>query len=173
MVVGFTWSQRAISGTERPSSNHCIAKARRSVRHLYNFFGNAKARDLTATKVEDFIYAQHKKGYSNAEINRQTAALKRMFNLAMQSGRLFSKPYIPHLTEDNIRTGFFEEDAFRAVLTELAVPIQPVAVFAYYLGWRRREITTLTWAQIDFKEKTVRLEVGTIKKQTWTARSLP
>jgi integrase len=88
-----------------------------------------------------------------------------MFNLSIQAGRLYTKPYIPHLDANNVREEFFEEDAFRAMLHELDEPIQPVAVFAYYLGWRSREITTLTWSQIDFKEKTVTLPVGTTKNK--------
>jgi hypothetical protein len=33
-------------------------------------------------------------GVSNAEINRELTALKRMFNLAIQAGKLIQKPHI-------------------------------------------------------------------------------
>jgi integrase len=147
------------------NSKKSLDKAQRSVCHLYKHFGNIRARDITVTKVKAFILKRQEKGASNAEINRETAALKRMFNLAIQDGLLFFKPYIPRLDEDNVREEFFEEDAFRAVLRELPMPIKPVAVFAYYLGWRVHEITTLTWGQIDFTHRTVKLHIGTSKNK--------
>jgi integrase len=51
------------------------------------------------------------------------------------------------------------------VLKELSEPIKPVALFALYLGWRSREITKLTWARIDLRERVVRLKVGTDKNK--------
>jgi hypothetical protein len=69
-----------------------LDKAQRSVRHLFNFFRNARAHEITPSRVEDFIFEQYKDGYSTAEINRQTAALNRMFNLSIQAGRLYTKP---------------------------------------------------------------------------------
>ena len=58
-------------------------------------------------------------GVSNAEINRELTALKRMFNLAIQAGKLIQKPHIPFLKEDNVRVGFFERDQFLAVLRRI------------------------------------------------------
>jgi hypothetical protein len=121
-----------------------IDKAIRSVCYLLKFFGNMKVRDITTDKINLFIQGRREDGVSNAEINRETAALKRMFNLAIRAEKVFSKPYIPKLTEDNVRTGFFENPAFRAVLKKLPEPIKPVALFGYYTSWRREEIVKLT-----------------------------
>jgi integrase len=146
----------------------------RRARYLYEYFGNARARDIDTTWIKQFIVHQlEKKGYAPAEVNRQTAVLKRMFSLAIEDGKLFSTPHIPHLPEHNVRTGFFEDDEFRAVLKELSEPLKPVALFAHYLGWRSREITQLTWAQVDLRERTVRLEVGTDKNRTGREAYLP
>jgi integrase len=142
-----------------------IDKAIRSVRHLQKSFGNMKVRDITTDKINLFIQGRRDDDVSNTEINRETAALKRMFNLAIRAEKVFSKPYIPKLTEDNVRTGFFENPAFRAVLKELPEPIKPVALFGYYTSWRREEIVKLTWAQIDLDRGTARLEVGTTKNK--------
>ena len=54
-------------------------------------------------------------GASNAEINRELAALKRMYTLAMQAGKLLHRPHIPMLDERNVRQGFFEREQFEAV----------------------------------------------------------
>ena len=67
------------------------------------------------------------------------------------------------LREQNVRTGFFEEPEFRAVLAHLPPELQPVAEFAYLTGWRKGEVLSLTWPQVDFGAGIVRLEPGTTK----------
>src|SRR3954462_1333759 len=64
-------------------------------------------------------------GVSNGEINRELTALKRMFNLAIQAGKLLQKPHIPFLKEDNVRVGFFEREQFLSVLQRLPEPVRP------------------------------------------------
>ena len=85
---------------------------------------------------------------SNAEINRELAALKRAFSLAVKDGKLMVKPYIPMLKENNVRKGFFERDEFERVRSHLSSPLQPVVHFAYITGWRiRSEVLMLQWRQ--------------------------
>ena len=86
-----------------------------------------------------------------------------MFTLALQAGRLAQRPYLPSLEVRNVRTGFFEEPEFRAVLAHLPEDVKPVCELLYLTGWRVGEVLPLTWAQVDFKAKTVRLEPGTTK----------
>ena len=63
-----------------------------------------------------------------------------------------------------MRTGFFEQAEYEAVLPQLPESIRPVVTFAYLTGWRiRSEILRLEWRQVDFQAGTVRLEVGTTK----------
>ena len=58
-----------------------------------------------------FIQGRLEGGASNAEVNRELAIVKRAFSLGVKEGRLTSKPHIPMLQENNIRSGFFEADA--------------------------------------------------------------
>jgi integrase len=103
-------------------------------------------------------------GISNGEINRELTALKRMFNLAIQSGKLLQKPHIPFLQEDNVRIGFFEREQFLSVLQRLPEPVRPVATFAYITGWRiDSEVLPLEWRQVDFGAGEVRLDPGKTK----------
>jgi integrase len=149
----------------RINDKRLLDKAERSVRHLHHFFGGMRAREITTDKVRAYIQQRQKEGVSNAEINRELAALKRMFNLAVRSERIFSKPSIPSLQENDVRKGFFEEEAFRAILKQLPDPLKPVVLFDYYTGWRKEEILGLTWQQIDLEAGTVRLDPGTTKNR--------
>jgi integrase len=165
---------------------------RRIEKHLTPFFGDRKMTTITTADVREYIDWRQKEtsvvrkaftftardgtprqvpeqrrtiaGVSNAEINRELTALKRMFNLAIQAGKLLQKPHIPFLKEDNVRVGFFERDQFLAVLTHLAEPVRPVATFAYITGWRiDSEVLPLEWRQVDFGAGEVRLDPGRTK----------
>jgi integrase len=103
---------------------------------------------------------------SNAEINRELTILKRMFSLAMQAGKLMSRPHIALLREDNVRTGFLEREQYEAVLEHLPPALKPVITFAYITGWRiPSEVVKLQWRQVDFNGGTIRLDPGTTKNR--------
>ena len=65
------------------------------IKHLENTFGLDRALDITTDRIKAHIGQRQDSGAKNATINRELAALKRMFSLAMQAGKLSSKPYIP------------------------------------------------------------------------------
>jgi integrase len=149
----------------RINGKRSLDKAERSVRHLQRFFGGVRAVDITTDKVRAYIRYRQEDGASNAEINRELAALKRMYTLATRQTppKVTQKPYIPMLQERNVRKGFFEHDEFVALRTALPIEVRPIVTFAYYTGWRKQEILRLTWDRVDLRTKTVRLEPGTTK----------
>ncbi len=137
---------------------------RRFRKHLLPFFGGRRACAITTSHVRRFIAVRQEVGVSNAEINRELAALKRAFSLAVKDGKLMVKPYIPMLNENNVSKGFFERDEFDRVRSHLSSPLQPVVHFAYITGWRiRSEVLMLQWRQVDLKIGRVVLDPGTTK----------
>jgi uncharacterized protein YggU (UPF0235/DUF167 family) len=78
-------------------------------------FTGKRLLGITTTEIRAYVAARQQAGAANATINRELAALKRMFSLAVQAGKLHAKPHIPILREDNVRRGFFEAEAFASV----------------------------------------------------------
>jgi integrase len=150
---------------------------RRIKLHLTPFFGGRRMAAVTTTEIRAYVAERQTAGASNAEINRELAALKRMYTLAVQAGKLLHRPHIPMLEERNVRAGFFERDQFEAVRSHLPADLQNVATFAYITGWRvPSEVLTLQWRQIDFKVGLVRLEPDTTKnaeRRTFPFDALP
>lgn len=162
---------------------------RRIRKHLDPFFGgrrmitisSADIRAFIAKRQADQVVVQAERKYraddgtltispavtkpvSNAEINRELAVLKRMFTLAVQSGKLAQKPHVPLLAERNVRQGFFEREQFEAVASHLPDALRSVVEFAYITGWRiPSEVLTLQWRQVDWLAGEVRLDPGTTK----------
>ncbi len=141
-----------------------VTRAQSSITRLHEFFGFYKALDITSDRIAAYISDRQETGMRPATIRNELAALKRMFSLAQQAGKLSHRPHIPSIEVRNTRTGFFEEPEFRAVHAELPVYLKPVMRFAYLTGWRARsEVLPLAWRQVDFTAGTVRLEPGTTK----------
>jgi integrase len=103
---------------------------------------------------------------ARATVNRELAVLKRMFNLAIQAGKLHHKPHFEMLREDNVRIGFFEREQYEATLRHLPLGMQPIVTFAYVTGWRiNSEVLPLEWRQVDLTIGEVRLDPGTTKNR--------
>jgi integrase len=133
---------------------------------LEPWFHGRRMASLTTSDIRAYVADRQEKGYANGTINRELSALKRMYTLAIQAGKLLQRPHIPMLAEDNVRRGFFERSQFEAVRNRLAPTYHAVVTLAYYTGWRiNSEILTLEWHQIDRKACVIRLEPGTTKNR--------
>jgi integrase len=149
----------------RVNSKKSLDKAEQTLKHLLNFFGDYRAHDVGTDLIRKYAYMRQEEAASNGTINRELSALRRVFNLGLQAEKIYRKPHIPMLEENNVRTGFFEHGEFIALRDASPDYFKPVVTFAYYTGWRKKEILTLKWGQVDLNARTVRLNPGTTKSK--------
>jgi integrase len=174
----------------RINQKKSLQRAERNVNHLKKAFEGIRVVDITTPLIRKYIekrlswkcrqcreiiqpqdncpYCGSEKikpGAAHATINRELAALKRMFNLGAQQTppKVDRVPYIPMLKEDNVRKGFFEHDDFLALRDALPSYLKGFVTFAYKVGWRVSEIRGLTWSQVDLNQGIARLEAGETK----------
>lgn len=102
--------------------------------HLEPYFKGKRLISIAPAMIRGYIVERQAAKAANGTINRELAALKRMFNLAIDGGKLHLKPKIPMLRESNARQGFFEPEQFQAVRSHLPAALQPVTTFAYLTG---------------------------------------
>jgi integrase len=131
--------------------------------HLETFFGTDRAMDVTPARVDAYVEARLAEEAAPATINRELAALRRGFRLAVKKGVLATRPEFTMLQEHNARIGFLEAEDAAALFAELPDDVRPVAQFLVLTGWRKSEVLSLTWAQVDFTAGMLRLDVGTTK----------
>jgi len=138
---------------------------RRTERQLKPFFAGLRVAEITTERVRAYRAKRESEGASNGSVNRELAALKRMFNLAAATTppKVTHVPYIPMLRESNVRKGFFEHSGYLALRRELPEYLKPVLTFGYYTGARLGEILNLRWRQVDLKGRTVVLDPGATK----------
>jgi integrase len=174
----------------RINQKKSLERAEHSVSHLKDSFEGFRIVDITTPRIQAYIedrmnwtcndcderfdpreYCPHcgskdlTKGASNATINRELAALKRMLNLGKQQTppKVDRVPHIPMLKENNIRKGFFEHVDFLTLRDALPSYLKGFATFAYKVGWRVSEISGLSWKHVDLANGIVRLETGETK----------
>ena len=149
-----------------------LSTARPRVEHLRSMFGGMAAAAITTALITRYQLRRREASLAAASVNRETAALHRMFVIARRSGLLTTIPvFPPRLRENPPRQGFFEFAEYHAIRQHLPAPYQDVLDFAYYSGWRRREITELTWDEVDWDGGVIRLDPA--RSKTRTGRVLP
>lgn len=133
--------------------------------HLREHMGHLRALDITTDRLTSYIRRRQEEAASNSSIQKELAALRRAFNLAVLAGRLSRIPPFPTIAVSNTRQGFFDRDALEAVCEHLDPAIEPVIRFAFLTAWRLQEVLGLRWEHVDSDAGTVRLEVGTTKNK--------
>ena len=109
-----------------------VARLRYSLAHVRPVFGARRAGQVTTADVTAYIVERKQASAANATINRELAALKRAYSLATKATppKLYLRPYIPMLTENNVRSGFFERHQLDAVLSHLPEALRPLMIVA-------------------------------------------
>jgi integrase len=142
-----------------------IGKLDYNITRLKGELGHYRIGQFSTADILRYVDRRKHEGAANGTVNRELAVLKRAFVLAIRTAGLSrdEAPVIPTLKEAAPRAGFFEPEQFQAVLRRLRPEVQPIARFAYELGWRLREIITLEWRQVNLVDGSVRLDPGSTK----------
>ena len=130
--------------------------------HLSRCFRGVPAPEM-GRRSPRYIERRTKEGAKPATIRQELANLNTALGLAVQAGLLDHRPPIAHIAVRNVRTFAITEERCDALLAYLPSDIRDVAEFAYLTGWRRGEILSLLWSNVDRVNKIIRLEPGTTK----------
>ena len=137
-------------------------------RHLRPFFGGMRAIDVTSEQLARYVDNRQQEEAANATINRELAALKRMFRLGQQSTppKVIRSPKFPKLAENNIRKGFLEDGQYRKLIDYCPeLWFRSLVECGRTYGWRVSELLSMRVNQLDVAQRVIRLEPGTTKNR--------
>src|SRR5215469_15070117 len=126
--------------------------------HLEPYFGARKAVDVSSDLIARYVDARQQEGAKNATINREVAALKRMFRLGQQStpAKVLRMPHFPHLRENNVRKGFLEDSQYARLVAGSDLWFRTLVELGRTYGWRVSELLTMKVAQVDLVQRVIR-----------------
>jgi integrase len=155
--------------------------------HLERVLGaSTPASELTRRRLIKYYDQRHKEEAADATIKYEIACLASAFTVAVvEDEELATQPVFWMPTVHNARQGFFEASDMAALMAELPTPLyRSMAEFTYYLGWRKGEVTGLTWHEsprstirstINWERKVIRILPPLAKQGTkgGDAREIP
>lgn len=123
---------------------------RAHLKHVQDYFGTWRAIEVSPEAVDKYIVERKASGSAAATINRSTQLLAQAFKLGVERRRLAIAPQIRHLSEKgNARQGFFSDAEFNALLRHLPNYLRNFVQFGYSTGWRKGEIASLRWSDVE------------------------
>ena len=164
--VSFDELEQDVLRFYREQDRRSLNRAETSVKHLSTFLGGKRVAEITPEAIEAYVTTwlqQHPKlgrPTRPATVNRELAALGKMFNLAIRHKNADKNPIaaVERLQEHNGRDRVLSSDEFQRLLEALPSSLHPVITMAYYTAMRRGEILNLRWHQIDLSKGLIRLE---------------
>jgi integrase len=123
---------------------------RAHLKHVRDYFGAWRAVEVSAEAVDKYISERREAGSASSTINRSTQLLAQAFRLAIERKHLSTAPPIRHLSEKgNARQGFFADADFHSLTDKLPEYLRDFVQFGYLTGWRKGEIASLRWSDVE------------------------
>ena len=101
--VTFESFAKDLENDYRVNTKRSLADLPYRVGHLREFFGMDRVIDITTDRGRAYQRKRLEEGAAPATINREMAALRRMFSLAFNAGKLSRVPKLEMLEENNVR----------------------------------------------------------------------
>ncbi|MBI4585338.1 MAG: tyrosine-type recombinase/integrase [Planctomycetes bacterium] len=140
-----------------------LRRGRAALAHVEAFLGATRTMDnVTYLDLTHYVEARLAERAAPGTVRQELACLRRGWRELERAG-LSRPPIFPTVTVRNARQGFFEEEQIEEVMRHLPTYLRPLVGFLALTGWRRSEATGLTWARVDFRAQTVRLEASETK----------
>lgn len=155
---------------EMDSALYVLRKCR--LPHLKAFFGNQLARKVDDQALLRYQVTRKKEGAAAGTINRELSALHRAYVLAKRARRVAYAPAFQRLRENNARQGFFEWERVLEIQKHLPRFLHVFLEALYITGWRKTELLTRKWSDVDFGADALTLWIGQGKDRK-TGRTFP
>jgi integrase len=149
------------------NARRSLSQLRSRVKQLKPVFGNIRAAEFTSDHLRRYRATRLKNGATRATVNREVEVLARAWNLGLRCdppkvGRAF---YFPMYEENNVRTGFLEDDGYHRLHSALPASLKPLLLVAYHVPCRLGELTNLFMTQLDFDANAIVLNPGETKNK--------
>lgn len=140
------------------------SRERYVMRHLIEAFGDQCLHEVTVWRVERYK-ASRRKLVSPATVNRELTLLKHMFTKAIAWEKAAGNPVkaVRLLRESNGRVRFLSREEEDHLLAECGEQLRVLVVAALHTGFRRGELLSLCWSDIDLDNGLITVQASYAK----------
>jgi integrase len=138
-----------------------VTQTQRLLDHLTAAVGTWLARDVSEAVLEKWAREAMQGGVAPATVKKRLGYVGAALRLAAERGQLGRCPRLPKIKIDNARQGFVSPAQLKEILAELRGRGPRTAVYAeavewaYETAWRRQEIVSLRWEDVDLHAEQV------------------
>jgi integrase len=161
---------RYYEANRRPRS---LRRHEMACRALKPIFAGKRLSEITPFSIERYKQTRREAGRSPVTVNRELAFLKNLFTMAIAWGKASENPVkqVKTFREENGRTRFLTEEEEARLLAHCGPDLKPLVITALHTGFRKSELLSLTWGNVDFRHRLIRVEAGYAK--SGEARGVP
>lgn len=123
-----------------------------ALQHLCLFFANKRLSAITARDVEAYKAHRILEGVKKATVDRELSVLRHLYNKAREWKECSESPVSPKMfyREKGQKWHIITEDEQNRLLAACSAYLRSYVLFALYTGFRRGQIISLKWSQVDF-----------------------
>lgn len=139
-------------------------------KHILPFFQNKYINDLSTEDLIEYQGQKKIKGLSNRTVNIHISIIRKVVNFAIDKGFLAQSPIkkYPMLKESKKQHAFLTPDEVKALIDNITCELTKKRVlFGVLTGMRPAELAYLSWNDVDFYTKTVKVQA----KEGWRPKT--
>ena len=119
------------------------------LKRLRQRFTSYTVHACTGLAISHYMDAMQRAGRKASTINREIAVLRSAFRLGYRHDIVGRVPAIKLLPDYSVRNEFFTRVEIDALLPYLPNYLRDVVLFGFLTGWRKGEIASLKWANVN------------------------
>ena len=152
---------------------HSATRIENALKPLRKAFGLKRLDEITSLDIEKYRSERKRLNRADATVNRELQTLRHLFNKAIAWGKANSNPMrqVTLAKEENARLRFLTDDEEKKLLDACGDHLRAIVIAALNTGFRRGELLSLTWKDVDFERGLVTVEAAYVKNRE--RRSVP
>jgi integrase len=135
--------------------------------------GTKRLDELSPLDLERYRRQRKQANRSEITINRELAFLRNLYNVAIAWGKAAENPVrkVRFAREHNERPRFLSPEEETRLLDYCDVQLKPLVVTALHTGFRKSELLSLTWDDVDCASRSITVQAAYAKNGE--SRSVP
>src|SRR5262245_60758839 len=158
------------TANRRPGS---VKRHQVSWRVMQPVLGSKRLAEIAPFDLERYRRQRKQAGVSDVTINRELAFLRHLYTMAITWGKATENPVkkVRFARENNGRIRMLSLDEEARLLAPCGPQLRPIVLTALHTGFRKSELLSLTWNDVDFRRRVITVRAAYAKNGE--ARSVP